>query len=174
MKATNPIVQARVEDVLRIRLDGAEGWDVRRYVAEKEAAGEAPWTIAEGSKPLSERQIRNYVTAADKLIDESCRKERKKRLRRHLAQRRSLYARSVNKGDERTALAVLRDLAELEGHYPPKKVAPTTPDGKNEYGHTLTDAERLAALHALYARVGILPGSAAPEGTADPAGPLLG
>jgi hypothetical protein len=118
MKATNPIIKLRVEDVLRIRLDGAEGWDVRRYVAEKEAAGEAPWTVAEGGKPLSERQIRNYVTAADELISESCRQSRKKLLRRHLAQRRNLYARAVNKGDERTALAILRDLAKLQDLYP--------------------------------------------------------
>jgi hypothetical protein len=117
MRATDPIIRQRVEDVLRIRLDGAEGWDVRRYVAEQEAAGAAPWTVPEGGKPLSERQIRNYVAAADRLIDESCRQSRKKLLRRHQAQRRNLYARAVNKGDERTALAVLRDLAELQGLY---------------------------------------------------------
>jgi hypothetical protein len=117
MRATNPILRQRIEDVLRIRLDGAEGWDVRRYVAEQEAAGEPPWTIPEGGKPLSERQIRNYVAAADRLMDESCRQSRKKVLRRHLAQRRALYARALNKGDERTALAVLRDLAELQGLY---------------------------------------------------------
>jgi hypothetical protein len=122
MRATDPIIRQRIEDVLRIRLDGAEGWDVRRYVAKQEAVGAAPWTVPEGGKPLSERQKRNYVTAADKLIDESCRQSRKKLLRRHLAQRRNLYARAVNKGDERTALAVLRDLAELQGLYPPAKL----------------------------------------------------
>src|SRR5262245_12864078 len=122
MRATDPIIRLRIEDVLRIRLDGAEGWDVRRYVAEMEAAGTPPWAVPEGGKPLSERQIRRYVEAADRLIDESCRTSRKKALRRHLAQRRSLYARALNKGDERTALAVLADLAALEGLYPPKGV----------------------------------------------------
>ena len=117
MRATNPIIRQRIEDILRVRLDGAEGWDVRRYVAEQEAAGEPPWTIPEGGKPLSERQIRNYVAAADKLVDESCRQSRKRLLRRHQAQRRQLYARAVSKGDERTALAVLRDLAELQNLY---------------------------------------------------------
>ncbi len=117
MRATDPIFRQRVEDVLRVRLDGAEGWDVRRYVAEMEAKGEPPWKIEEDGKTLSERQIRNYVAAADKLIAESCRQSRNKLLRQHQAQRRNLYARCVNKGDERTALAVLRDLAELQGLY---------------------------------------------------------
>src|SRR5262245_28457183 len=108
MRATNPTIRLRIEDVLRVRLDGAEGWDVRRYIAEMEQAGTPPWTIPEGGKPLSERQIRNYVAAADKLIDASCRQSRKKLLRRHLAQRRALYARAVSSGQLNVALAVLR------------------------------------------------------------------
>jgi hypothetical protein len=118
MRATNPIVRQRVEDVLRIRLDGAEGWDVRQYVAEKERAGEPPWAIPELGKPLSERQIRRYVEQADRQIEESCRTSRKQLLRRHLAQRRTLYARAVSAGDIRTALAVLADLAKMQGLYP--------------------------------------------------------
>src|SRR5262245_15773253 len=118
MKATTAIIRLRVEDVLRIRLDGAEGWDVRQYVAEKEQAGEQPWKVEEGGKPLSERQIRRYVEQADRLLEESCRTSRKKLLRRHLARRRALYARAVNSGDLRTALAALRDEAELLGLYP--------------------------------------------------------
>src|SRR4051812_22535416 len=109
MKATTPTVRQRVEDVLHIRLDGAEGWDVRQYVAEKEKVGETPWAIPAGGKPLSERQIRRYVEQADRLIQDTCRTSRKKLLRRHLAQRRNLYARAVSAGDIRTALAVLAD-----------------------------------------------------------------
>jgi hypothetical protein len=118
MKATAATIRARVDDILRILLDGAQSWDVRQYVAEKEAAGEPPWTVPEGGKPLSERQLRRYCDRADKLISESCRTNRKRLIRRHLAQRRNLYARALNKGDERTALAVLRDLAELQDLYP--------------------------------------------------------
>ncbi len=149
-------------------------FQMRQYVSEQESKGIPPWAIPPGGKPLCERQIRRYIARADKLVAENIRTNRKKRLRRHLARRESLFARAVAKGDERTALAVLRDLAELEGHYPPKKVAPTTPDGKNEYGHTLTDTERVAALQALYARVGILPGNPSASGTTDSPGPILG
>src|SRR5262249_14722515 len=117
MKANKATVRARVEDILRVLLDGAQPWQIRQYVAEQEAAGEPPWTVPEGGKPLSERQIRRYCDQADRLIASACRTHRKKLLRRHVARRESLYARAVNKGDERTALAVLRDLGELQGLY---------------------------------------------------------
>jgi hypothetical protein len=164
MKATKAIVLRRVEEVLRIRLDGAEFWDVREYAREKEAEEGSAWHLSEGAKPLSDGQLWRYIAAADKLIAESCRASRKKLLRRHLAQRRNLYAKSVLAGDYRSALAVLRDEAELEGLYPPKKIAPTTPKGDEPYHGELSDADRLAALQALYhAAVGAGSGGAASD-----------
>src|SRR5262245_5408513 len=112
-KASKATVQARVEDILRVLLDGAQPWDVRQYVSEKETAGEEPWKLAEGQRPLSERQLRRYVVRAEKLLAESCRTSRKKLLRRHLAQRRALFARAVNQGDVRAALAVADSEAKL-------------------------------------------------------------
>lgn len=132
-RVTHTLHDQRIQAVLQIRLDGAEGWDVRLYVAEKEKAGEQPWKIEEGGKPLSERQIRRYVQAADALVSESCRISRATAIRRHKAQRRSLYARAIQTGDLGTALAVLRDLATLQDLYPAKKV-------KNEHsGHVKID-----------------------------------
>jgi hypothetical protein len=118
MKATAATIRARVEDVLRLRLDGAEFWDVRRYVAEQEQAAEPPWVVPAGGKPLSERQLWRYVAQSDRLLAVSSATGRKKRLRVHLARRKSLYARAVAAGDVRAALAVLADLAKLEGLYP--------------------------------------------------------
>jgi hypothetical protein len=118
MKMKTPKIRARVEDVLRIRLDGAELWDVRQYVAEKQAAGEGPWALRDGENPLSDRQLYRYLAAADTLIAESCRTSRKKLLRNHLAQRRKLFARAAAAGDVKAALAVLQDIARLQGLYP--------------------------------------------------------
>jgi hypothetical protein len=118
MKATAATIRARVEDVLRILLDGAQPWDIRQYVSGREAAGAPPWAVPQGSKPLSERQIRRYCDQADRLIAESCRTHRKQLLRRHLAQRRNLLARALNIGDLRTALAVLDSLAKLLALFP--------------------------------------------------------
>jgi hypothetical protein len=115
MKASKATTRARVEDILRVLNDGATCWQMRQYVAQMEQKGESPWTIPEGGKALSERQIRRYVAAADKVIAEDNRTHRAKRRRRHVAKLQSLYARCVNKGDERTARAVLHDLAELQG-----------------------------------------------------------
>jgi hypothetical protein len=146
-------MQARLDEILRIRLDGAEFWDMREYVREKETEAGSAWELAPEQKPLSDGQLRRYLTRIDALIAESCRASRKRLLRRHFAQRRNLYAKAVSAGDYRTALAVLRDEAELSGLYPPKKIAPTNPKGDKEYA-ALTDEQRAVALEALYARVG--------------------
>jgi hypothetical protein len=60
-----------------------------------------------------------YLARADRLVAESCRASRKKLMRRHLAQRRSLYAKACLQGDVKAALAVLRDEAALLALYPP-------------------------------------------------------
>lgn len=129
-KPNKILVARRIEEILRIRLDGAEFWDVLRYVAEKQQAAEAPWIVPEGAKPLAERTIWWYVARADQLIAASCRASRKKLLRRHLAQRRNLYAKAINQGDIRTALAVLQDEAKLLGLYPATKVEQSGPRGE--------------------------------------------
>jgi hypothetical protein len=146
-KATKANVLRRIEEVLRIRLDGAEFWDVREYTREKEQEAGSAWELAEGGKPLSDVTLWRYIGQADKLIADSCRSSRKKLIRNHLAVRRNLYAKAVAAGDYRTALSIKRDEAELLGIYPPKKIAPTTPDGKDEYPRS--DSERDAAIEAI-------------------------
>ncbi len=131
MKATGEQKRRRVEEVLRIRLDGAEIWDVREYVREKEQEKGSPWESPPDGKPLSDSQLWRYMAAADKLIAESCRASRKKLIRRHLAQRRNLFAKAVSAGDYRTALAVAKDEAELQGLYPSGKLQLTGKDGKD-------------------------------------------
>jgi hypothetical protein len=118
MKPTKTTLRQRIEDIYQIKLDGAAFVDIRRYVAEKEAAGEAPWTIPEGGKPTSERTLWRYSQQADALIAQSCKEGRKRAMRRHLAQRRALYARCVETKEYSTALRVLHDEAELRGLYP--------------------------------------------------------
>jgi hypothetical protein len=173
MKASKTTIAARVEEVLQIILDGAQPWEVRRHVADKEAAGEAPWTIPEGGKPLSERQLTRYVAQAERLMAEACSATRRKRLRRHLARRQNLYAKALALGDVKAALAVLRDTAELEALYPPKRLKVDGNGGKADDAE-LSDAERLAALQALYARLGAGDGGPPAEGQAELGGPAVG
>lgn len=171
-KATAAQTARRIEELLRIRLDGAEWWDIREYVSEKEKEPGSVWELPPDAKPLSDAQLRRYVNKADKLIAESCRSSRKKLFRRHLAQRRNLFAKAVSQGDIRTALAVSRDEAELLGLYPPKKIAPTNPKGDKPYGE-LTDEERWNALQTLLARMGAGTGDALVDGSDEPGRPLL-
>jgi hypothetical protein len=118
MKADKATVRARVEDIARVILDGIMPFQISPYVSEMEAQGASPWAVPDGGSPLSSRQVRRYARWAERLIALTARTGREKSLRNHKARRQSLYARAVNKGDERTALAILADLAKLEGLYP--------------------------------------------------------
>jgi hypothetical protein len=110
MKATRATIQARVEQVLRIRLAGAEFWDIRQYAAEEDPDTGRPWNV-------SARQLWRYIAAADNMLAQQLEKNRTKCLNRHIATRRALLARATQVGDYRTALAVARDEAELLGLY---------------------------------------------------------
>lgn len=172
-KATAAIVARRVEEVLRIRLDGAEFWDVREYACEKEAEAGSAWELPSDGKPLSDGQLRRYVARVDRMIAENCRASRKKLLRRHLAQRRNLYAKAVPQGDIRAALACIADEAELLGLYAPTKTALTSPDGKTSYAPR-SDTDRAAAIAAIAAAVGRRGDGPNPTRDADADRSLLG
>jgi hypothetical protein len=146
------VVARRVLEILQIILDGAQWWDICQFVREREQEAGSAWELPPGGKPLSESQLHRYVARATAMIADSCRASRKKLFRRHLAQRRNLFAKAVSQGDVRAALAVLTDEAKLIGLYAPVKIAPTNPDGDKGYG--LSDEERVAALAALHAAVG--------------------
>jgi hypothetical protein len=103
-KAESAEVAKRIDEILRIRIDGAQYHDVVQYVAEK------GWD-------LKERQVRNYMRKADDLLVERQERNRKRLVARHVAQREALFARAVNGADHRTALAILTDLAKLQGLY---------------------------------------------------------
>jgi hypothetical protein len=121
-------VLKRVEEVFKLRLGGAEFADILQYAS----APEQNWNV-------SERQIWNYVAAADQLVKERFDARAEHLLNRHLLQRRQLFAHAMGAGDFRTALTVLQDEAKLEGLYPATKIAPTTPDGQQPWAPALKD-----------------------------------
>ena len=103
-KSSKAELAARVDEVLRIRLDGAQFHDIVQYASEK------GWGV-------SDRQLWTYLRRADDLLVERQERKRKRLVARHLAQREALYARAVNAADYRTALAVLTDSAKLQELY---------------------------------------------------------
>src|SRR5919201_2075319 len=158
MKSTKAEVRQRVEEVLRVRLLGAELWDIRQH------ASEQGWDV-------SDRQLYRYLAAADKLLAQTLEKDREKLLNRHLAQRRALYARAMEVGDLRTALAVAKDEADLLNLYPARRHELTGAAGgplQSQNVVVLTDDQRAAAVAAILARLG--PPGAGPD-RPGPAGP---
>jgi hypothetical protein len=155
-KSTQAEVAKRVNEVLKLRLSGAEFHDLRDYaLAPKQA-----WNISDG-------QLRRYIARADALCRTYFDARAGYLLSRHLLQRRTLYSHALEARDYRTALAVLQDEAKLEALYPPTKIAPTNPAGDKAYAAEWTDAERAAALARLYARLGAGDGATATDRTAD-------
>jgi hypothetical protein len=156
MKSSKAVMAKRVSEVFKLRIGGAEFADIREYAD----APEQQWGV-------SDTQIRRYIQAADALCKERFDAKADHLLARHLLQRRQLFAHCMGAGDYRTALAVLKDEADLEGLYPPQKIAPTDPTGAQGYA-ALTDADRAAGLEQLYARLGARPGAAPANGQDGP------
>jgi hypothetical protein len=128
-KASKATVLLRLTEIWRIRLDGASIIDAAEYVAEQEQLDGSPWKLPEGETPLSRRQIERYVQRADEAIAASTRERRRQALVKRLARREHLYAKAVNAGDVRTALAVEIDIARLRDLYPPQRKQLTGKDG---------------------------------------------
>jgi len=103
-KATKDEINARIEEILRIRLDGAQLHDIVQYAAEKQ------WGV-------NVRQLRTYINRADDLLVERQERKRSRLIARHIAMRESLAARSINAADYGTALRILSDLAKLQDLY---------------------------------------------------------
>lgn len=103
-KSDGAEIARRVDEVLRIRLDGAQYHDVLQY------ASKQGWDV-------SPRQVSTYIRRADDLLLERMERNRKRLVARRLAQREALFARAVSGGDFRTALVILSDMDKLQGHY---------------------------------------------------------
>ena len=101
-KASRTEVAARVDEVLRIRLDSAQFHDVVEYAKEK------GWNV-------SLRQLARYIRKADELLVERNERSRRRLIARHIAQREGIAARSINSADWRAALAALDSNAKLQG-----------------------------------------------------------
>jgi hypothetical protein len=135
-------VTRRIDDVLRIRLDGAQFWDLCGFVREKESEEGSAWLLPLGATPLSESQIRRYQAEADALIVSAHERSRKVLFRRHLAQRRHLYAKACLAGDVAAALNCLKDEAKMLGLYPAERPKLGGDDGKPLAAVTFIEVNR--------------------------------
>ncbi|MFO0879975.1 MAG: hypothetical protein U0840_21735 [Gemmataceae bacterium] len=107
-RTSQNVLQARVREVFKLRLGGAEFLDIVEYGVQN------GWRV-------SDRTIRKYISCADRLCKKVMQRKFDGLLERHLLQRRQLYAHAMNAGQYNVALAILKDEAELAGLYPPKE-----------------------------------------------------
>lgn len=101
-KSQSVIVAQRVEDVLRLRIDGAMFADIRDFAVQSQ------WGV-------SDSMLKKYIQKADDLLKERTEKSRGKATRMHVARREGVFARALSAGDLRTALAALDSTAKLQG-----------------------------------------------------------
>jgi hypothetical protein len=133
--ATATTVQARIEDFIRIILDGAQTWDLREFVRQQEEIPGSNWYLGDpdtgtehGVKfaPLSRATIDKYRVWAQEQIIAAQEKRRPTLIATGLAKRHNMYAKAIAAGDVRTALAVQKDHDELCGLYPARDAKPDT------------------------------------------------
>jgi hypothetical protein len=106
-RATKREVCERIAEVCKLVLLGAEASDLR------ECASEKGWNISTAQlRRYHQHALKKFARQIDKNIDRN--------FARHFLQRRALYARAMESGDWRTALAIAKDEAELLGLYPDK------------------------------------------------------
>src|ERR1700722_14452532 len=117
-KADKALAARRTEEILRIRLDGAQWWDVVQFIREKQGEPGSLWHLQDSEKPLSEGMIRKYQERADQMMMTSFEKSRKRRFRQSFAKRDALFARAVAANELSVALAILKDQDTLFGLYP--------------------------------------------------------
>ena len=161
MKSTKAQVEQRVTEVLRLRVGGAEFSDIREYAA---AQG---WGV-------SDSQLWRYIAKSDEAMAQTLEKSREKLLARHLAQRRLLYAKSVEVGDYKGALACLRDEAELEGLYDSRPADRPGEGANGGRGHGATDFFEIVQRYAVELRRVTSAGSAGQYDSGIPAGAVPG
>jgi hypothetical protein len=139
-RATDAELAVRVQDVLVARLNGAMHHDLRQFAIEK------------GWGDVSDRQLWRYMARADALLVKSLDKDRRNILARHIAQRRALYARSLQDGDYRVCLSILDSEANLLG-LTTQRVELTGKDGGPVRVEAMSREDREAAIRNIIARV---------------------
>lgn len=122
--APDIVVAARIDEFIKLILDGARMWDLREYVRHFEKDKASNWTLKEGFEPLSDKMIREYKSRAERVIRAASEKDREKLIDMGLAKRLNVYSAAAKAGDWRTALAAQRDHDELLGLYPSAKKLP--------------------------------------------------
>ena len=133
-RATEIAFLARVDEVQTFILSGMENHKIVQIISEKHGIGE--------------RQTRNYIRKVRARLEEFSEKMRPGMFAEHIAVRRNLRLKALSEKNYQLALQIVQDEARLWGLYAPTKIAPTTPDGNNEWSGK-SDSELIAEFERL-------------------------
>jgi hypothetical protein len=128
------VMAERVRCITTALLEGVSpDLDLVAWIREREADPASPFFVGvgDGSRPLSYAMCRRLVVRANDLIAKAAEGDREHLLAQHLAKRRRLYERAVQRGDVRAALAVLDSEANLLGLFPERAGLPGASGGMN-------------------------------------------
>lgn len=108
LKSTVIEVEARVSTVLSLLVAGCTRREIIRYAAEKTTWG------------VCERQIENYIAAANRAFEELSKTSRAREIGRALARLDDLYAKSLRIQDYKGCLATQKEINDLLALYAPR------------------------------------------------------
>lgn len=116
-RASDALVQERVDDVVDLLLDGYTRKEVLQFISN------AGWEI-------SDRQVDNYIAKANDAIHEVREIDRAKRIARVERRIERLYRKALKQGNLALARQLVGDERTLSGLDAPSKTALTDDDGK--------------------------------------------
>lgn len=99
--STTPEISKRVDLVYEMLLQG-----IRRNVILQYASNKTDWNV-------SDRQVDTYISKANKLFEKESKIKHKLYFGRAVVRLEDVYARSIKDKDNRTALAVLREMIDF-------------------------------------------------------------
>lgn len=102
-RSTKAETAKRINHVQQLILDGIGTYEIVRFATEQ-------WDV-------KRRQVEKYIQVANEQIEEIYEKELKNKLSWHHIARRRLYKKALQENQTSVALNILKDMADLEGHY---------------------------------------------------------
>jgi hypothetical protein len=138
-RSTKRQVNERIEEVVRLRLLGYELCDIAQHSAVN------GWRVRT-------RQLQHYIYAADDVLAQQFQQEREKLMTLHISRRADLFRLAVHQQEFRTVLAILCDLAKLQGLYPTRKLDVT--ESKPPGLPPISEEDRLALLRLAESALG--------------------
>ncbi len=115
-QATKVEIERRIDIVLEMLLRGYTRREIVQFSAKEFG--------------INSRQSDTYIRKAKKRIEREYDEKNYSELRRvHVARVIRLYKEALKKDDHKTAQRILKDIADLHGLYPPRKIEGTGKDG---------------------------------------------